>query len=59
LDGYLRRVNPAYQRALGYPIEELLAKPMLAVVHPDDVESVAEVLGGLLQGEDVIGFETA
>jgi PAS domain S-box-containing protein len=56
-DGYLKRVNPAYERTLGYPIEELLARPMLAVVHPDDVESVGTVLSGLLEGEDVIGFE--
>jgi PAS domain-containing protein len=50
LDGYLRRVNPAYQRALGYPIEELLAKPRLAVVHRDDVESVAEVPAASCRG---------
>ena len=57
MDGYMKRVNPAYVRTLGYPVEELLARPMLAVVHPDDVASVGEVLGGLVEGKDVIGFE--
>ena len=57
LDGYLKRANAAYERTMGYPMDELLARPMLDVVHPDDVASVAEVLGGLAQGEDVIGFE--
>ena len=57
MDGYLKRANPAYERTIGYPMEELLARPMLAVVHPDDVESVGTVLAGLLDGEDVIGFE--
>jgi PAS domain S-box-containing protein len=57
LDGYMKRVNPAYVRTLGYSMEELLARPMLAVVHPDDVASVGEVLGGLVDGKDVIGFE--
>jgi PAS domain S-box-containing protein len=57
LDGHMKRVNPAYARTLGYPMEELLARPMLAVVHPDDVESVRTVLSGLLDGEDVLGFE--
>ena len=57
LDGYLKRANPAYERTIGYPMEELLARPMLAVVHPDDVESVGTVLAGLLDGEDVIAFE--
>jgi PAS domain S-box-containing protein len=56
-DGYMRRVNPAYQRTLGYPMQELLVRPMLDVVHPDDQQSVGDVLSGLLQGEDVVGFE--
>jgi PAS domain S-box-containing protein len=57
LDGYLKRVNPAYVRTLGYAVDELLARPMLDVVHPDDVESVGAVLSGLLDGDDVVAFE--
>jgi PAS domain S-box-containing protein len=56
-DGYLKRVNQAYARTHGYAIEELLARPMLDVVHPDDRDSVREALAGMLHGNDVAGFE--
>src|SRR4051812_43919564 len=56
-DGYLKRVNQAYVRTHGYTMEELLARPMLDLVHPDDRDSVREALAGMLQGNDVAGFE--
>jgi PAS domain S-box-containing protein len=39
-DGYLRRANPAFARNLGYTLDELLARPFMDNVFPDDVESV-------------------
>jgi PAS domain S-box-containing protein len=56
-DGHLRFANPAFARILGYTQEELLARPFMDNVHPDDVESVAAVLVGLADGKDSRGFE--
>src|SRR5690349_12803989 len=56
-DGYLKVVNPAFARMLGYTREELLARPFMDNVHPDDRESVGAVLVELAAGNDVVGFE--
>lgn len=36
LDGYFRRVNPAWTRTLGWTTQELLSRPTISFVHPDD-----------------------
>jgi PAS domain S-box-containing protein len=58
-DGYYKRVNPAYERTLGYPLRELLSRPVLEFVHPDDLPSVRDKFGELAggDGDDVIGVE--
>ena len=56
-DGYLRRANPAFARGLGYTLEELVARPFMDNVYPDDVESVEAVLADLAAGKDIVGFE--
>jgi len=56
-DGYLKRANPAFARSLGYTLDELLARPFMDNVHPDDVESVEALLAELAAGRDSAGFE--
>jgi PAS domain S-box-containing protein len=56
-DGYLKLANPGFARILGYTREELLARPFMDHVHPDDRESVEAVLAELAAGNDVVGFE--
>jgi two-component system cell cycle sensor histidine kinase/response regulator CckA len=35
-DGYFRRLNPAWERLLGYPVAQLYAMRWTELVHPDD-----------------------
>jgi PAS domain S-box-containing protein len=43
LDGYFKRVNPAWTRTLGWTASELISRPSVEFVHPDDR---ASTLGG-------------
>ncbi len=56
LDGYFKRVNPAWTRTLGWTTEELMARPSLDFVHPDDRPAVLEVRHRLRRGESVHGI---
>ncbi|ABE55113.1 GGDEF domain [Shewanella denitrificans OS217] len=57
LDGYFKRVNPAFAAMLGYSVEELLAKPFSSFIHPDDLSKTATELHSLGSGVDSINFE--
>ena len=52
-----RRINPSFERILGYTQEELLNQPFLNFIHPDDVQSTIEELKRLEKDRDTIGFE--
>ncbi|MET0214967.1 MAG: ATP-binding protein, partial [Vicinamibacterales bacterium] len=56
-DGYFRRVNPAWKRGLGYTEADLLSKPFLDFVHPDDREATIAEMEKLRAGQEVIYFE--
>ncbi len=56
-DGYFKRLNPAWEKALGYTIEELLAKPFLDFVHPDDRPATIQEAEKLGKGQDTVSFE--
>lgn len=53
LDGVFRRANPAFGRILGYVPEELPGRPLLDLVHPDDVPVAVEQMRRLSDGQPV------
>ena len=46
-------LNPAWTDALGYPVEELIGRSSLELVHPDDVERTVAEFGRVAKGEIV------
>jgi diguanylate cyclase (GGDEF)-like protein/PAS domain S-box-containing protein len=57
VDGYFKRVNPAFERVLGYTREELMASPFVEFVHPDDLPNTAAEIGKLADGAPTLSFE--
>jgi len=56
-DGYFLRLNPAWERILGYTRDELMAKQFLDFVHPDDVDRTREAVSTLASQQKVFSFE--
>ncbi|MGD0544637.1 MAG: response regulator [Candidatus Acidiferrales bacterium] len=56
-DGYFKRINPAWEGTLGIPKEELLSRPYVDFVHPDDREATINEARKMDQGELTISFE--
>ena len=56
-DGYLKRVNPAWQKTLGYSETELLSRPYIEFVHPDDQDATRAEAQKLAEGRPATHFE--
>jgi PAS domain S-box-containing protein len=58
INGLFQKINPAFTKILGYKEEELLNKPFLDFVHPEDKEKTLCVIKPKLKFEDpVFHFE--
>lgn len=56
-DGYFARLNPAWERTLGYTCEELMARRFIEFVHPDDRERTLGQNRGVRGGDQARLFE--
>ena len=56
LDGYLKKINPAWHRQLGWDDATLLGKPFVDLIVSEDHEHTGQVVARLAAGERVSGF---
>jgi PAS domain S-box-containing protein len=56
IDGMFIRLNPEWERTLGYPLDELEGKRFLDFVHPDDMQSTLDAVKTLAGNTEVINF---
>jgi PAS domain S-box-containing protein len=57
LDGYFKKVNPAFSRVLGYTAHELTTRPIIDFVAPADRDDTLAAIGKLRDGEQILRFE--
>ncbi|MEU0941786.1 nitrate- and nitrite sensing domain-containing protein [Streptomyces canus] len=57
VDGYFKRVNPAFERTLGHPRETILATPFIEFVHEEDRDTTRAAFARLASGAEVAEFE--
>jgi PAS domain S-box-containing protein len=56
-NGYFKRLNPAWERTLGFTREELMSRPFIEFVHPDDRERTLRQNREVRGGGKALGFE--
>lgn len=56
-DGYFTRLNPAWEKTLGFTREELMSRPFLEFVHPDDRERTLQQNAAVRGGGQALSFE--
>lgn len=56
VDGRFKHVNPAFERCLGYRPEELVGRPFLDFVHPDDREPTEREAAAIPDGNGTVHF---
>lgn len=57
IDGFFVELNPAFINTLGYSKQDILSKPFMDFVHPEDLKKALSFFDQLKTNEDVIDFE--
>ena len=57
LDGYMRRLNPAWGKTLGFSDAEMCSKPWIEFVHPEDLQQAIAAVKTLQTGAEVKRLE--
>lgn len=56
-DGYLKKINPAWEKLLGWTRDELQSRPFLSFIHPDDVNKTAAMIEAMSGGQNINSLE--
>jgi PAS domain S-box-containing protein len=56
-DGWFKTLNPAWEQTLGFSTAELLSRPFIEFVHPDDRQAMIEAAAKMAAGQEVVAFE--
>ena len=56
-DGYFKRLNPSWERTLGFTQAELRATPYVEFVHPDDRAGTTAEAAKIAEGASLLHFE--
>jgi PAS domain S-box-containing protein len=55
-EGYFRRLNPEWEKNLGYSVSELEGHSFLDLVHPDDLAGTVSAVRDLASAKEVLNF---
>ena len=56
-DGMFKKISPSFEKLLGWSEAELLCKPFMDFIHPDDAQVSKKEVEKLLAGKNTINFE--
>ncbi|HYG19000.1 MAG TPA: PAS domain S-box protein [Ohtaekwangia sp.] len=56
-EGYFLKLNPAWERTLGWTVEDLTSRKFIEFVHPDDRQKTSGVYESLIEGLALPAFE--
>jgi PAS domain S-box-containing protein len=57
-EGKFIKLNPAWQKTLGWPLETLMSRPFTDFIHPDDLKRTSRAFELLKAGRDISNFES-